>query len=856
MNWHILSKNEALEVLESKPEGLNPLEIEKRREEYGFNELEEKKRKTALIMLLDQFRDIMILVLIAAAIISGIIGDLKDTLVIMIIVILNAIVGFIQEFRAEKAIEALKQMAAQMASVIREGHVIQLPAAELVPGDIVLLEAGNVVPADIRLLECHALKIDESSLTGESYAVEKSFEKLHDEKCPLGDRVNMAFKGTNITYGRGRGVVVATGMHTELGKIAKLLQEAESKTPLQIRMVDFSKKLSIIILLICVLLFVIGWLRGDDLITMLLTSISLAVAAIPEAMPAVITIGLALGAKRLVKQNALIRKLHAVETLGSVTFICSDKTGTLTQNKMTVVRILEYPGLILNDIKQSPLLFSMILNNDVKKGNNRELFGDPTETALVEYAYNNGYDFVELMHQYPRIAELPFDSERKRMTTIHRLNDKYIVITKGAVESVTRCCMNANIQSIFSELEGMASEGMRVLGFAVKELNYKPHHINIEDIEKELSFVGLAAMIDPPRVEAFDAIKLCKDAGIIPVMITGDHPLTAQSIAKDIGIINSEKDKTFTGAELEKMTKEEFLSVVEEVRVYARVSPEQKLNIVNALQSKNHFVSMTGDGVNDAPSLKKANIGLAMGITGTDVSKEASDMILLDDNFATIVKAVKEGRRIYDNIRKFVKYILIGNTAEILSIMIPPLFGFPIPLLPIHILWINLITDGVPALALAAEPEEKNIMKKAPRKTNESIFSGNMGISILWTGAFTAIITILTLVLAIKFGDKHWQTIVFTVLCLSQLWLSLAVRSERTSFFKQGLFSNKGMLGAFILTFILQLATIYIPFFNSFFNTQPLSILELLLAIGISSLVFWAVEIEKLIYRKRENTTN
>lgn len=852
MNWHLLPEQEVMELTGSSSVGLNDLDIQNRMDQYGPNELEEASRKSAFMMFVGQFFDVMILVLVAAAVISGLIGDLKDTIVIVAIVVLNAIVGFIQEYRAEKAMQSLKQMAAPNATVLRNGQFITLPARNLVPGDWVYLEAGSVVPADIRLLEVHALQVEEASLTGESHAIEKQTQQLVGMDMPLGDRVNMTYKGTYVTYGRGAGVVVATGMTTELGRIAKMLQEKESATPLQVRMTDFSKKLSVFIILICILLFVMGYMRGEDWLRMLLTVLSLAVAAIPEALPAVITVALAIGAKRLVRNKALTRKLHAVETLGSVTYICSDKTGTLTQNNMTVMETWQADQTLVGT-EADPLLLGMLLNQDVKQDAGGAFSGDPTEIALLVAARNGLSSSAAIQAQYPRIGELPFDSNRKCMSTLHQAGSRYLVITKGAVESVERICAIENPAAVHNQANHFAEQGMRVIAYGMKWMVVLPEPLTIESIENSLTLVGLAAMIDPARPEVKDAIRECRGAGIIPVMITGDHPITAKVIAREIGILQTENDRVINGVELSKMTEAEFESVVEDIRVYARVSPEQKLNIVKALQKKQHFLAMTGDGVNDAPALKRANIGVAMGITGTDVSKEAAHMILLDDNFATIVKAVREGRRIYDNIRKFIKYILTGNSAEIWTILLAPLVGLPLPLLPIHILWINLVTDGLPALALAVEPEEKGIMQRPPRRSDESIFSGSLGFHILWVGLLIGVLTIGTQAYEIFYVKNvdHWQTMVFTVLCLSQMWHVLAIRSDQQSLFTQGIFTNKLLLGAVLLTFLLQLAIIYIPFLNTFFNTAPLTLEELLIAIGMSSVVFIAVELEKWMKRRK-----
>ena len=849
MNWHHLTTSEILELTGSGLNGLSKTTAELKLAEYGANELEGKKKKPAWLLFLSQFKDFMILVLFAAAIVAGIAGDLTDTIIIIIIVFLNAIVGFIQEYRAEKAIEALKKIAALQAQVIRDAKTFTIKASELVPGDLVILEAGNIVPADIRLIETHNLQIDEAALTGESVPVEKTDKQLAETDLPVGDRINMAYKSTLITNGRGQGIVTSTGMLTEIGMIARMLQQEETVTPLQKRMSDFGKKLSWIIILICVLLFGIGLLRGEKPLSMLLVSISLAVAAITEALPSLITIALARGAKRLVKKNALVRKLPAVETLGSVTFICSDKTGTLTQNKMKVVKLqsVDVDEPLFDGLP--PLSVLMALNQDVKITATGSLSGDPTEIAIVEWVIDS-IDIEQwkiLQQQYPRVAELPFDSDRKCMTTVHRFRNRYLIISKGAVESITGSLLiNDNTGNILEETNQWAMNGLRVIAYGYKITGELPEPFSYEKIESGLQFAGLCGMIDPPREEVKLAIAECKTAGIKPVMITGDHPATAAAIAKDIGILAG-NDMVITGRELKQLDEDAFENKVEKISVYARVSPEQKLKIIKALQAKGHFVSMTGDGVNDAPSLKSANIGVAMGITGTDVSKESAHMILLDDNFATIVNAVKEGRRIYDNIRKFVKYIMTCNGAEIWTLFLAPFLNLPIPLLPIHILWINLVTDGLPGLALAVEKEEKDIMKKPPRKTNESLFAQGIGYHIVWVGLLMAGITLGTQAWAIRNNDTHWQTMVFTVLSLTQLGHVLAIRSERQYLFKQGIFSNPLLIFAILLTFVLQLAVIYLPAANTVFKTQPLTLNELLACILISSIVFHAVELEKFI---------
>ncbi|MBM4064776.1 MAG: cation-translocating P-type ATPase [Planctomycetes bacterium] len=867
MRWHQNDINAVIEDLKSSLQGLSTEESKRRLEEYGPNELKEGKKKTPLGMLLDQFKDFMIIVLIAAAVISGIIGDAADTIAIIVIVALNAVIGFVQEYRAEKAMEALKMMAAPSATVLRDGHHLTLPASELVPGDIVLLEAGRVVPADLRLLESAQLKVEEAALTGESVPVEKLTTRLHEEMIPLGDRRNMAYKGTVVSYGRGKGVVVGTGMETELGRIATMLQtEEEVKTPLQKRLARFGQRLAIAVLAMCAIVFAVGIMRGEPSILMLLTAISLAVAAIPEALPAVITISLALGARKMVRQNALIRKLPAVETLGSVTYICTDKTGTLTLNKMTVEEIYVDGRLVRSSefAVQSPapltaLFKAMALSNDATPDANGKVIGDPTEVALYLAAEKAGFKKNILEKDNERVSEIPFDSDRKCMTTVHTNREGgFHSFTKGGVEIILAQSINIltsegikdiDREEITSASERMAADGLRVLAVGTRRWDAVPEKMVPEEVEGGFTFLGLVGIMDPPREEAKEAVSLCKSAGIKPVMITGDHPITARAIARKLGIID-DGGEVITGTHLEKLPMKEFERKVEEVRVYARVAPEQKLKIIKALQDKGQFVAMTGDGVNDAPALKRADIGIAMGITGTDVSKEAAHMILLDDNFATIVKAVKEGRRIFDNIRNFINYTMTSNSGEIWSIFLAPFLGLPIPLLPIHLLWINLVTDGLPGLALAAEDADKGIMKRPPRHPQESIFAHGLGTHIVWVGLLMGGVTLFTQAWAITTGHSHWQTMAFTVLCLSQMGNALAIRSEKESLFSLGIFSNKPLIGAVLLTFALQMATIYVPFLQPIFKTEALSFGELTFALAMSSVVFIAVEIEKYFKRR------
>lgn len=845
--------------------GLNAQECIRRLNEFGRNEIEEKASRSLLQLVADQFNDFMIVILVAAAIISGIVGDAADTITIIVILILNAAIGTTQAWQAAKAMEALKKLGAPCARVVRDGYTKIIPAAELVQGDIVLLEAGDIVPADLRIAESQTLLVDESMLTGESVAVEKQTDPLEDEDLAVADRNNMSFKGTIIANGRARGITVSTGMATELGKIAALLDSGEeTKTPLQKRLATFGQKLGIVVIAICAVIFFTGLIRGEPPIVMLLTAISLAVAAVPEALPAVVTISLALGARKMVLQNALIRRLPAVETLGSVTYICSDKTGTLTQNKMSV------DSLFADESEKSPsevepgsapwgqLVRTMALCNNAQSKDGAEYIGSPTETAIARTARQIEQRLPASPGPSERLWEIPFDSTRKRMSTIHRSNDKIIIYAKGAPETIISRSDNILVSSglepvdrlaLSQQAERMAAKGLRVVAFAMRECATPPTEADVDEIETGLTFLGFAGLIDPPRENAKESVDLCKSAGITPVMITGDHPITAKAIATRLDII-SDGARVVSGRELLELSDDELQREISDIAVFARVDPVQKIRIVEALQARGEYVAMTGDGVNDAPALKRADIGIAMGKGGTDVAREAAHLVLFDDNFSSIVSAVREGRRIFENIRKFIKYTMTSNAGEVWTIFLAPFMGLPIPLLPIHILWINLVTDGLPGLALTAEKAEDGIMERPPRPPNESIFARGMWQHIAWCGLAMGLVCLSAQAWAISADKENWQTIIFTVLTLSQMGHVLAIRSDRSSLFVGGFFRNRPLIGAVALTFLLQLAVIYVPFFNSVFHTAPLSASELLTCIGLSSIVFFMVEIEKALHRR------
>jgi len=854
IHWYQKSENEALEEQKTQIQtGLAPHDVLHRQMSFGLNQFLNIKRRNALKIFYTQFFDFMVIVLLGAAVIAGFLGETQDIVAILAIVILNAVLGFVQEYKAERAMEALSSLATPQARVRRLGKVMELPAFELVPGDIVFLEAGNLVPADLRLIEATQLKIDESTLTGESLAIEKTTEAILTEHLLVADQKNMAFKGTSVTTGRGIGLVVGTGGGTELGKIAQLLlEEVEVKTPIQKRIARFAQTISWVVIAVCAVIFLFGALRRENLILMIFTSVSLAVAAIPEALPAVVTVALAMGARRMSKKNALIRKLPAVEALGSVTTICSDKTGTLTLNKMRADRYY-IAGRFYENIpllEKYPELWAIFLkilaqNNDAWISDQGVAQGDPTEVALLEAALQAGVDREFLEKEFPRIAEIPFSSERSMMSTLHQSQKERFLYSKGAPEKIFDLCREHDFTNERAAVAEMAKKGLRVLAFAYKQLPRDLPIPDLEILEKDLSWIGLVGLIDPPRQEAEKSIRLCQSAGIRVVMITGDHPSTAVAIAERLGIIDPDHHFLMSGRELSQLTDEQLAQQIKKISVFARVAPEQKIRIVKAFQVAGEIVAMTGDGVNDAPALRRAEIGVSMGKAGTDVAREASHLVLLDDRFDTIVVAVREGRRIYDNIRKFIQFALAGNLGEILTLFFAPFFNLPVPLLPIQILWVNLVTDGLPGLALAVEPAEKNVMNRPPRAPNESIFAHGMWQHVLCVGLLIAASTLSVQIWAFYSGITHWQSMVFTVLTLVQMGHVLAIRSEKESVLNRGFFTNLPLLGSVVLTVGLQMCALYVPAFNLILKTKPLNFQELMVCIVVSCSVFIAVEIKK-----------
>jgi Ca2+-transporting ATPase len=826
-------------------------------ERFGPNELPESRRWSPLGVIWSQLTNLMILVLLGAACISLVVGEAQDAIVIAVIVVLNALIGAVQELRAERAVEALRELAAPEARVRRDGRWTRLPAAEVVPGDLLRVEAGDVVTADARLLDCTDLALEEAALTGESQPVEKNAELLDVPDLPVGDRANVLHSGTLVTRGHGVGVVVATGLGTELGRVADLLRRSRKvQTPLQRRLDRFGKRIAITVLVVCGVVFSAGMMRGEPAGLMLLTAVSLGVAAIPEALPAVVSVSLALGAQRMIRRRALVRRLPAVETLGSVTFACSDKTGTLTEGRMRVEAVVVDSGrsasLSATAHESSATLRdlgrAMALVNDA-----RDEGADPTEQALLLAAGEAGFDRDRLERETPRIAEVPFDAERRRMSTLHPEGEGAVAWVKGAPEAILEHCTEADREALLAQADQLAAEGLRVLAFAFRRFDQVPDAPGEAEMERDLTLLGLVGLADPPRPGVAESVAQCVAAGITPVMVTGDHPVTARAIARQLGILADGDDDgrgLLTGRDLEGLEDEALIERAADTRVYARVSPEQKIRIVRALQDRGEFVAMTGDGVNDAPALKRAEIGVAMGRSGTEVAREAADMVLLDDDFSTIVAAVREGRRVFDNIRKFVKYTMTSNAGEIWTLLLAPFFGLPLPLLPIQILWVNLVTDGLPGLALGVEPEEGNVMQRPPRRPTESFFAGRLSLHVLWVGLLIGGLSIGAQAWAFLSGSEGWQSVVFTTLTFCQLAQALAIRSERDSLFTQGLFSNSPLLGAVASTFLLQLAVLYVPFLQDLFHTTALSARELAVCCLLPLIVLGAVEADKWLVRR------
>ena len=903
--WFNKTVEETSKTLETNIEkGLNKEQVEEKRKQYGFNELKAKKKKSLFVKFLEEFKDFMIIILIIAAVISGIVGVIEgegitDTVIILIVVVVNAIIGVAQENKAEKSLEALQKLSSHASKVIRDGNLVVIPARELVPGDIVVLETGDYIAADLRLIEAVNLKVQESSLTGESVPVEKVTEAMNEEKVGIGDRINQVFSSGLVTYGRGKGIVVETGMNTEVGKIAGIINDTiETETPLQIKLNKLGKTLGLVAIVICIIIFIVGISIGKDAMEMFMTAVSLAVAAIPEGLAAVSTIVLAIGVQRMVKKNAIVKKLPAVETLGSATVICSDKTGTLTQNKMTVQKVF-YDNILQsiqdakvnnNNEELKKLVYISMLCNDTKIAADNTLAGDPTETALVDMGFELDFE-PSVLEQFPRIEEIPFDSDRKLMTTVHQVGDKYIVYTKGGVDELLKRCIAYNIngeikqdleeykKTIEVNNEAMAKDALRVLAMAYKELDHKPSKEEVETLESDLIYIGMVGMIDPPRNEAKEAVKKCKTAGIKTVMITGDHKITATAIAKELGILENEKE-AITGSELEEMSQEELEKNIRNYSVYARVSPEHKVRIVKAWQKQGEIVAMTGDGVNDAPSLKTADIGCSMGIVGTDVAKEAADVILTDDNFATVVSAVEEGRRIYDNILKAIQFLLSSNVGEIvvlfIAILITPwissYFGIDVnlivPLLPIHILWINLVTDSLPALALAVDPAEKDIMERKPIKQKKGIFTKGMTWRIVYQGIMIGLLTLAAFLIGLATPDADLpviegltkeevrveigQTMAFVTLALSELVHVFNIRNNKKSIFKTKVFNNRTLLLAIGVSAALMFVILLVPALRHVFSIPVLPTANM---IEIALLVFAPLVIVEIFKLLKINTT-
>lgn len=886
--WFVKSKDEVIKELQVNAlQGLASEDAKNRLSKYGENKLTAKKSKSLVQLFFAQLNDAMIYILLGAALISGILGEVSDAIIIAIVILINAIVGLIQESKAEKALEALKKLSTPKAIVKRDGELKEIASEEVVPGDLVIIDAGRYIPCDLRLIETANLQIEESALTGESVPVDKNSDLiLEAADTPLGDQKNMAFMSTLATYGRGIGVAVGTGMNTEIGKIAKMLEEGGAEqTPLQKKLAELGKILGFAALGICAVMFIVGIIQGRDLFEMFFTAISLAVAAIPEGLPAIVTIVLAMGVQKMIKEHAIVRKLPAVETLGSVNIICSDKTGTLTQNKMTVIKFYadnafgDLPSLNIDEPEHKLLLENLVLCNDATYTEESKT-GDPTEIALLEAGVQFNLFKTDLEKQHPRINEVPFDSDRKLMTTVNKYENGYNVFTKGATDNLLKICNSAYINGetvpltseikdeIMSKSNKMSDDALRVLGAAFKKL--ASPHAAIDTLEEDLIFIGLVGMIDPPRLEVKDSIALCKKSGIKTIMITGDHKNTAFAIAKELGIAEDPSQAIF-GAELDKLSEEELNNRIDNLRVFARVSPEHKVKIVKAFKAKGNIVSMTGDGVNDAPSLKAADIGVAMGITGTDVAKGASDMILTDDNFKTIVSAIEEGRNIYNNIKKSIIFLLSCNTGEIIALFFAILLGWASPLKPIHILWVNLVTDTLPALSLGIDPGDPNIMEERPRNPKHGLFAQGAGAGLILNGILIGVLTLAAFVIGARvytgttslfplFPENisedaltHAQTMAFVVLSVSQLIHSLNMRHPSKSIFQVGLFTNKFLIGSILLGIFLQDVVITVPFLRNMFRVFDLNAKDWLFVGILSIMPLILNEIAKIFIRMKNN---
>ncbi|MBU5225801.1 cation-translocating P-type ATPase [Clostridium senegalense] len=881
--WFNKTTEDVLNLLNSNLDnGLSSDQVLEHKSKYGLNKFTTKKPKTKLQMFFSQLNDMMIYILLVAAVLSAVVGETSDSIIILIVILINAIVGMIQEAKAEKALDALKELSTPKALVKRDGVIVEIPSEDVVPGDIVIIDAGRYIPCDIRLIESANLKIEESALTGESVPVDKDANiTIENEEIALGDQKNMVFMSTLATYGRGIGIAVATGMDTEIGKIAKMLDTDESEqTPLQKKLEQLGKYLGFAAIAISIIMFVVGILQNRDILDMFITSISLAVAAIPEGLPAIVTIVLAIGVQKMIKQNAIIRKLPAVETLGSVNVICSDKTGTLTQNKMTVTKF--YCNNNLNDIEnlnmddpvEKLLIENLVLCNDATSSEDSKT-GDPTEIALLDIGNKYNLTKLDANKNHPRVGEIPFDSDRKLMSTINKFSNESFVLTKGAIDNLLNLCtkiyLNNEIKDLTTELKDsilkasykMSDDALRVLGAAYKTVE-DSSNLKENDVERDLIFIGLVGMIDPPRLEVKDSIEICKNSGIKTIMITGDHKNTAFAIAKDLNIA-TDSSQVISGAELDKISDEELANSIDNLRVFARVSPEHKVKIVKAIKSKDNIVSMTGDGVNDAPSLKAADIGVAMGITGTDVAKGAADMVLTDDNFSTIVSAIKEGRNIFNNIKKSVIFLISCNAGEIVSLFLAILLGWAAPLSATHILWVNLITDTFPALALGVDPGDKDVMNKHPRNAKDSLFKGSI-FTLIFNGFLIGLLTLIAFVYGAKvYGgsdialsnipDKiliHAQTLAFTVLSSTQLAHSLNMRNESKSIFSIGVFSNKYLISSIILGLLLQFLVITIPPIATLFGVYKLTLNDWIFVLLISLVPIIINEILKFFKRSSE----